>query len=205
MKYFPATARTIIERVPPSAAERGEESPMSDFLSAPLALPVAGIVSPDAVPPWNARAAGGPPRILLVDDNAGVVDLVTQVLGAAGYQICSTGDGESAWEHWNRFHVDLLIADHEMPRLTGLELLRRVRAAGSAVPAILLSGNLPRHEPDLPLLLRPGALVAKPFLLSHLATLVGSLLAHGVQDRAREAAECVRDAERHAALHAHGA
>lgn len=208
MKYFPATSRTIIERFPLSSAyPGGEESfPELDPATPPFLAPVElhPLVRAEPTPRRATESSGLPPRILLVDDNAGVIDLVTQVLEGAGFQVCSAGDGESAWEQWNHSHFDLLITDHAMPRLTGLELLRRLRAAGSAVPSILMSGNLPRNAPDLALLLRPGALLEKPFSLAGLSALVATLLAHGVQSRARDVEGCNRDAERHAALLAHG-
>jgi DNA-binding response OmpR family regulator len=63
-----------------------------------------------------------------------------------------------------------------MPRLTGLNLLRRIRARPIDVPVILTSGRVPWQEPDLLPLLRPGLAIEKPFSASDLLAKVRTFL-----------------------------
>ena len=104
-----------------------------------------------------------PRRILVVDDDIEIQKLLTIGLQRTGYDVECAGDGEAGWEALQVKNFDLLITDHNMPRLSGLGLLRKVRAAPLTLPAIMLSGNIPEKSPDLAELLSPGALLAKPF------------------------------------------
>jgi len=105
-------------------------------------------------------------RVLVVDDDAGVRDVLAITLNKAGYRTRCAKDGEDGWEalHVNKF--DALITDHDMPRLTGLDLIRRVRAAPLQVPVLLMSGRLPWDDSRLFKLLRPGMTLAKPFSMA---------------------------------------
>jgi DNA-binding response OmpR family regulator len=85
-------------------------------------------------------------------------------------------DGEGAWERLRSEVFDLLITDHMMPRLTGLNLIKRLRDANMTVPSILISGNPPTDESDLLLLIQPGRFLQKPFNLASLLDVVNGLL-----------------------------
>jgi len=114
------------------------------------------------------ESAGPPDRILVADDDEGVRDVLASALRRAAYRVGCAHDGEAAWEALSANGYDLLITDHEMPRLTGLELLRRVRDRKPGVPVILISGTLPLDEPELLRLIEPGLALEKPFSLKDL-------------------------------------
>jgi len=120
--------------------------------------------------------AAGRPRILVVDDVPGIREILVAVLNRAGYSVMSADDGEMAWEVLSADSFDLLITDHEMPRLTGTELLRRARASMMKLPVILMSGRIPYEEDDLGELTRNGLIMAKPFSFTELLESVRSLL-----------------------------
>ena len=101
---------------------------------------------------------------------------MVEVLGRAGYRSTGASDGEAGWSALRSDRFDALITDHEMPRLSGLELLRRVRAVESAVPVVLASGNLPLGDPELSSLLPPGVALRKPFTLTRLLEALRGLL-----------------------------
>lgn len=61
----------------------------------------------------------------------------------AGYEVDSAEDGSVAWDTLNACSYDLLINDNNMPNLTGLELLRKVRDHHIALPVIMASGTIP--------------------------------------------------------------
>lgn len=115
-------------------------------------------------------------RILIVDDDAEVRDFLARALHGAGFRTHCAEDGEAGWNalRWGSF--DALITDHEMPRLTGMDLLRRVRSVQRTVPVILTSGNMPWHDPDLARLLPPGIALQKPFTLAGLLAHLRGLL-----------------------------
>ena len=89
-----------------------------------------------------------PRRILVVEDEAEIRRLNAEVLKDSGYEVDTAEDGMTGW---NALHAarhtpdrhDLLIADYNMPGLTGLELIQRLRATHVALPVIMAAGTLP--------------------------------------------------------------
>ncbi|MFA5265549.1 MAG: response regulator [Opitutaceae bacterium] len=115
-------------------------------------------------------------KVLLVDDDSLVRTTCARSLNACGYTVTMAADGEGAWERLRSEVFDLLITDHMMPRLTGLNLIKRLRDANMTVPSILISGNPPTDESDLLLLIQPGRFLQKPFNLASLLDVVNGLL-----------------------------
>jgi sigma-B regulation protein RsbU (phosphoserine phosphatase) len=68
-------------------------------------------------------------RILLVDDDTAVLNVLSVLLRRRGYQVLHAADGEAAWGILRNEKVNLVISDWLMPKLTGIELCRRIRAA----------------------------------------------------------------------------
>ena len=122
----------------------------------------------------NASTSVG--NILVVDDDAGIRDVVAAVLLRTGYRVSCAEDGEAGWAALCGEKFDVMITDHEMPRLKGLDLLRRMRTAPLNVPVILASGRIPWHVPDLLPLLSPGQILEKPYSLPKLLATVRSFL-----------------------------
>jgi len=116
-------------------------------------------------------------HILVVDDDAGVREVLANLLRRSGYRVSCANNGEAGWEALCAGSFDALVTDHAMPQLTGLELLRRVRAGTfSALPVILISGKMPWEEADLLDLVWPGMAMEKPFSFSELLTGVRTVL-----------------------------
>ena len=124
----------------------------------------------------GAADARAPAAVLVVDDDAGIRDVVSTVLRSAGYLTSLAEDGEAGWEALRVRRFDALITDHDMPRLTGLDLIRRVRANALKVPVILMSGRMPFDETSIRPLLMPGAMLRKPFSISDLMVKLTDLL-----------------------------
>ena len=80
-------------------------------------------------------------RILALDDDADMLSLYTSALSDARYEVDTLADGEAGWDALCTNEYDLLLTDNQMPRLTGLELVARLRAAGMMLPVILSSGS----------------------------------------------------------------
>jgi CheY-like chemotaxis protein len=137
-------------------------------------------MSAQSVAPFFPAESGGAivrRHILVADRDAGVRDLLANLLRRAGYRVTCAPNGEEAWVTLCADKSDVLITDHPMPALTGLELIRRVRSGPlSALPCILTSAKMPWKENDLLELLYPGMVLAKPFSFIELLTCVRSLL-----------------------------
>jgi CheY-like chemotaxis protein len=98
-------------------------------------------------------------RILVVEDDIGIRQLNVELLIACGYQVDAVEDGAAGWEALQAGSYDLLITDNNMPKLSGVELVKMVRSARMALPVILASGAIPPEELNLNL---SGTLL-KPF------------------------------------------
>jgi two-component system NtrC family response regulator len=79
------------------------------------------------------------PRILLIDDDASLREVLTFTLTHAGHEVEAAPDGERGVAELSRFGPDVVITDLKMPGMNGLEVLRRVHAYDPAVPVILLT------------------------------------------------------------------
>ena len=88
------------------------------------------------------RAVNPPPRILVLNDNAEVRGICVEVLAQRGYEVDAAADGEAGWAALQARHYDLLITDHEMPKLTGLELVKKMCSSGMSLAIIFASGSL---------------------------------------------------------------
>src|SRR5581483_3743708 len=117
-----------------------------------------------------------PYRILVVDDDLDVRQLSADVLMSSGYEVDAAEDGEAGWEalHVNRY--DLLITDNNMAKVTGMELIRKLRSAGMGLPVILASGAVPAEEPDRHSRLQLAAMMQKPFTSNELLEIVSNIL-----------------------------
>ncbi|MFT3867521.1 MAG: response regulator [Nibricoccus sp.] len=114
------------------------------------------------------EGSGGGLHILIADDDRWIREAIAELFQREGYSVSTAEDGEAAYAILCEKTVDLLITDEDMPRLRGVELLRRLRQENSPLPAILISGCLPWNEPDLDDLLKPGFALEKPFAFSQL-------------------------------------
>jgi DNA-binding NtrC family response regulator len=86
-------------------------------------------------------------RVLIVDDEPNVRLMLETTLASVGYHVTQASDGEAALEKLSgRDHgLDLVLLDLLMPRMDGMELLRRLRAVGNHVPVVILTahGSIP--------------------------------------------------------------
>ena len=101
--------------------------------------------------------AGQPDLLLVVDDSDEMRALLQQQLAARGYEVVTAADGEQALELVSERQPDAILLDHELPGLSGLDVLARLRTddALAAVPVIMLTSE---HEQALLLTsLRAGA------------------------------------------------
>ena len=98
--------------------------------------------TPDTPRMFYGHKAKGLGRILMVDDDESLRYLVTEVLIRAGYEVDAAENGARAWKALNLKSYDLLITDQDMPEMTGLQLIAKLRSAGFALPVVFASGRL---------------------------------------------------------------
>lgn len=82
-----------------------------------------------------------PARILIVDDEPRLLEVLTAMLEAEGYSVETAGDGRAAVRILGQRPFDLVLTDIMMPGLDGLQLLRAVRERDLDVPVVLMTGN----------------------------------------------------------------
>ena len=85
-------------------------------------------------------------------------------------------DGAAGWEAIQANRYNLLITEHEMPRLTGVELVKKLRAARLALPVVMAARRLPIEELAQDPSLQLAAALSKPFLAAKLLDTVKNLL-----------------------------
>ena len=95
--------------------------------------------------------------ILIVDDSSSVRNLVEFILDADGYKVIQAEDGQQAWNMLQRVKPNLVLTDFEMPNMTGVELLQRIREQDrfNDVPVIMLTAR--KGEEDEVFGLKAGA------------------------------------------------
>jgi DNA-binding response OmpR family regulator len=115
-------------------------------------------------------------RVMVVDDDVTVREVVVTYLRAAGYDVGEAADGESALAGLRDERADLVVLDLMLPGIDGLEVCRRLRAKGDEVPVIMLTAL--GSETDRVVGLERGAddYVTKPFSPRELVLRVESVL-----------------------------
>jgi excisionase family DNA binding protein len=88
------------------------------------------------------RPVAGPtrPRVLVVDDEASIRDLLAKTLALAEYDVDVAADGRSALERMRLYPYDLLIADLKMPGMDGLAVIREAKRYKADLPVIIITG-----------------------------------------------------------------
>jgi excisionase family DNA binding protein len=102
----------------------------------------AGTRTPAQQPAPAVRAPAGTarPRVLVVDDEASIRDLLSKTLALAEYDIDVAPDGPSALERMRMYAYDLLIADLKMPGMDGLTLIREAKRFKADLPVLIITG-----------------------------------------------------------------
>jgi two-component system KDP operon response regulator KdpE len=143
-------------------------------------------------------------RILIVDDDRSLLELLTDYLGRLGHEIRGVPDGQQALASFDDPPPELVLLDVTMPGLDGWQVLARIRAA-SQVPVIMLTAR--GEEPEVLRGFAGGAddYVTKPFSFAQLAARIKAVLDRVSLDRREEAnvlrgADLVVDVDRHRVL-----
>lgn len=136
---------------------------------------VNALFRPAGVPAQPTRPCAsllGPParvkRVLLVDDDAPLRWITARFLARAGYSVDVAEDGEMGWLSLCAVSYDLLVTDNNMPRLSGMQLVGRLRHSRMELPVIVASASTELGEADDYPWLRLTAILHKPFSIADL-------------------------------------
>ncbi len=102
--------------------------------------PRGGRPSPAAAAVPRSDGADGRPRILVVDDEASIRDLLSKTLALAEYDVDVSPDGRSALDRMRMHPYDLLIVDLKMPGIDGLAVIREAKRYKTDLPVIIITG-----------------------------------------------------------------
>ena len=116
------------------------------------------------------------PRILIAEDDNIIRQIISNFLVNEGYVVNAAADGEQAWEALRHDDYDLLVTDNDMPHLTGLKLIERIRHASMSLLVVIASGTfLADMALDYPQL-HIAAVIPKPFRKSEFLDAVRNVL-----------------------------
>ena len=120
----------------------------------------------------------GAARILVVDDDVAVRELLKQTLQMRGYAVDLASDGVQAWTTIRRSPPDIILLDLLMPNRDGLSVLRDLRQLTDPPPVIFMTGNASPQIRDEALSLGAHCFLLKPFELRRILEEVDGVLAH---------------------------
>ncbi|HZK92032.1 MAG TPA: response regulator [Stellaceae bacterium] len=123
----------------------------------------------------------GPLRVLVVDDEPAIRRFLRTSLRTEGYDLVEAETGEAALAEIRRRAPDLMMLDLGLPGLGGLDVIRRLRAAGSAVPIIVLTSRTDEAGKVEALDLGADDYVTKPFGMDELLARMRAALRHRLQ------------------------
>jgi len=118
-------------------------------------------------------------RLLLVEDEKKVSELVARALRAERYAVDVADDGERGWELVQAYEYDLVILDLMLPRLGGAELLRRIRRRREHVPILVLTARDATEDKVHQFEAGADDYLTKPFAFAELLMRVKALLRRG--------------------------
>lgn len=137
-------------------------------------------LTPPAVPPK---------KIITIDDEAPIRNLIRHSLRRERYEIVEAGNGREGLEIIRRELPDLIVMDVVMPEMNGLDTLKAIRADATIahIPVLLLTGIRDSEKIEAALQLPPTEFLAKPFLIDVLKERVRKMMfaangdSHGVK------------------------
>ena len=113
----------------------------------------------------DSAQSEGRHRVLVVDDEEGIRDLLSRTLAMAEYDVETTSDGMSALDRLRNDGINLVIADLRMPGMDGLTLIREVKQINPQIPIIIITGYSSESSAIEAVNLGVSAYLTKPFAI----------------------------------------
>ena len=124
-------------------------------------------------------------RVLLVDDDASLIGVLSLALEDAGFVVSTARDGKLGWETYQRERPELVVLDLIMPEMDGLEVCRRIRSAGRT-PILMLTSKDDEIDKILGLEMGADDYVTKPFSTRELVARIRAVMRRAVPFEAVE-------------------
>jgi len=121
-------------------------------------------------------------RILIVEDEQKVADFIRKGLQQEGYAVDAVSDGEEAAYQAENFGYDAVILDLMLPKLPGLEVLKRMRARHPSLPVLILTAKSAVEDKVTGLDSGASDYLVKPFAFAELSARIRALIRRGAQE-----------------------
>ncbi|MFB3738957.1 MAG: response regulator transcription factor [Candidatus Velamenicoccus archaeovorus] len=131
---------------------------------------------PTPSPDPGSSPTGGAPRVLVVDDEAYITDLVATALRYEGFEVASAADGRRALALVESFRPDLLVLDVMLPDVDGFQVQERLTGRGERVPVLFLTARDATEDKVRGLTIGGDDYVTKPFSLEELVARIRAIL-----------------------------
>ncbi|GAA3942983.1 response regulator transcription factor [Microbacterium soli] len=145
--------------------------------------------------PDMRRPDGSPLRILAVDDEPMLTDLLAMALRMEGWEVRTAGSGLEALQVARDFEPDALVLDVMMPDLDGMSVLRRLREAGNLVPVVFLTAKDSVSDRIAGLTAGGDDYVTKPFSLEEVIARLRAVIRRSGQGQAEDEQSVLRVAD----------
>ena len=132
------------------------------------------------------RPDGSPVRVLVVDDEPTLAELLSMALRYEGWDVRSAGDGQTAVRTAREFRPDAVVLDMMLPDIDGLEVLRRLRGETPEVPVLFLTAKDSVEDRVAGLTVGGDDYVTKPFSIEELVARLRGLLRRAGMTAARQ-------------------
>lgn len=115
-------------------------------------------------------------KILIVDDNPNMSSLLVEMLEVLQYDACRADDGEAALLKLEDNDISMVITDMRMPKMSGLELLKKIKERQPKLPVVIISGYSVDDEGSNLALAKSDGFLNKPFMMADIEKLIEELL-----------------------------
>jgi two-component system copper resistance phosphate regulon response regulator CusR len=122
-------------------------------------------------------------RILLAEDEKKVADMIVRGLKAERFAVDVYHDGQGAWEAADTYNYDLVILDLMLPKLTGTEILEKIRRKNQQVPILILTARDGMADKIKNFEVGADDYLTKPFAFAELMLRIKALLRRGPVNR----------------------
>ena len=151
-------------------------------------------MSTPSTTPGGGPAGSSEARLLVVDDEPNIRELLAASLRYAGFDVVVAGDGSEALRAAARHDPDLVLLDVMMPGVDGFEVVRRMRSEGRDVPVLFLTARDSTQDKVTGLTLGGDDFVTKPFSLEEVVARLRALMRRsGAQQTAADSVLAVGD------------
>ncbi|MGQ0632694.1 MAG: response regulator transcription factor [Sporichthyaceae bacterium] len=142
-----------------------------------------------------ARTSGGEvvtrARVLVVDDEENIVELLSTSLRFAGFDVATAANGQQALDAVQSFAPDLLVLDVMMPDISGFGVVKKLRTSGSTVPVLFLTARDATEDRISGLTLGGDDYVTKPFSLDEVVARIRAVLRRTARPEPSESSRLV--------------